>query len=92
MSEQPNKPINHAPEREGTRFDEIDDTQLDFRAYKTDDGYDAQAIADTLKSVEKPVEPNPVQVAAAKLSYLNAVRDAAKRIEERKFFSEDVAA
>jgi hypothetical protein len=91
MSEQPNKPINHAPEREGTRFDEIDDTRLDFRAY-SDKKYDAQAIARTLRSVEKPAEPNPVHLAAAKLSYLNVVRDDAKRIEDRKFFSEDIAA
>lgn len=88
MSEQPNKPINHAPEREGTRFDHIVDPQIDLRAY-TDAGYDAQAIARTLRSVEKPVEPNPVRTAAVELSNLKIVREGAKRIEDRELFSED---
>ena len=91
MSEQQNMPINHASEREGTRFDQIVDPRIDLRAY-TDAGYDAQAIARTLRLVEKPVEPNPVHVAATELSNLQIVRVDAMRIEERPFFSDDKVA
>lgn len=94
MSEHPNKPIDHAPEREGTRFDEIVDPQIDLRAY-TKARFDAQAIARTLHSVEnqKPVEQNPVHTATVELSNLKIVRTDAMRIEDRPFLSsEDIAA
>jgi len=92
MSEQPNNPNYHVPGREGTRFDAIVDPRIDLRAY-SDAGYDAQAIADTLRTVEKPVEPNPVHAAAIELSNLKIVRIDAMRIEDRPFLSsEDIAA
>ena len=91
MSEQPLVSNVHPIHREGTRFDDVVDHQIDLHSY-TGNPYDSQAISRTLHSAEKQIQPNPVRIAAMELSNLNAVRESVKRIEERKLLAENEAA
>lgn len=91
MSEQPVVSNVHPIHREGTRFDDVVDHQIDLHSY-TGQPYDREAIGRTLHTVERQAQPNPVRIAAIELANLNAVRESAKHIEERKFLVENEAA
>jgi hypothetical protein len=87
VSEQPASSNVHPLHREGTSFDDVVDHQIDLRGY-TGNPYDADAIARTRSSAERPVEQNPVHAAAIELSNLNIVRLDAMRNEDKPFLQD----